>query len=142
GARPQPTPAPSPCATLASGRWAYPELSTALRSIGLGAPTRGRRMPIRLASDVAAVARGGPGIRVTEPSAPARVPGRSCLGTTRGAPPTTRTTLPALTGIGGNNGRGRAACAGGNWKVRPSLTPLGLRVSSGGRGFFNTRPPV
>jgi len=34
-------------------------------------------MPIRLASDVAAVARGGPGIRVTEPSAPARCRGEA-----------------------------------------------------------------
>ena len=131
---------PEPRSRRAAGR--IPSYRLRCGRVDLGAPTRGRRMPIRLASDVAAVARGGPGIRVTEPSAPARVPGRSCLGTTRGAPPTTRTTLPALTGIGGNNGRGRAACTGGNWKVRPSLTPLGLRVSSGGRGFFNTRPPV
>src|SRR5207302_7364159 len=109
--------------------------------LDLGAPTGGTRTPIRRATDVAAVARGGPGIRVTEPRAPARVPARICLGTTKGAPPTTRTTLPALTGSGGNNGRGRATCDGGNW-LRPSPAPLGPRSRSDGRGFFIERRPA
>ena len=66
---------PEPRSRRAAGR--IPSYRLRCGRVDLGAPTRGRRMPIRLASDVAAVARGGPGIRVTEPSAPARCRGEA-----------------------------------------------------------------